>query len=124
MTGRSCSCFETLGGAVLAELLLLAYAAAVGFVAAGIAASLYKMITLEQARFRLLGHSFLAWITAFAFCALTGPVIVVNQAIQSHKKDRSAIGWLFAGIFVAALWSCCLGVVVLEFALSLRDSLA
>lgn len=109
---------------MLRELLLLVYAGAVGFVAAGIAASFYKMITLEPARFRLLGRSFLAWMTAVALCAVTGPVIVVDHAIQSRRKDRIPMLWVFGGVFIAGLWSCCLGVLVLELILTVKGSFA
>ena len=106
------------------DLLLLAYAVAVGFVAAGITASFYKMLTSEPAAFRLLGASALAWVTTFAFCALTGPVIVIDYAIKSRRVDRLPFGWVAAGVAMAALWSCCVGIIVLEVVLSLRDSLA
>lgn len=103
----------------MGDLLLLAYAGAVGFVAAGIAGSLYKMVTSEPARFGLLGESALALITTFAFCALTGPVIVVNRAIETRRAYQLPLGWVAAGIALAGLWSCCLGIVVLELALSI-----
>lgn len=109
---------------MLGEFLLLAYVAAVGFVAAGIAASFYKMVTLEPARFRLLGQSFFSWMTAMIFCAVTGPFIVVDQAIQSRRRDHTPILWVFAVVGIATLWSCCLGVLVLELILTVGDSFA
>jgi hypothetical protein len=106
------------------DLLLLTYAVAVGFVAAGIAASFYKMVTSEPAKFRLLGESAFGWVTTFVFCALTGPVIVVETAIRNRRTERLPFAWVIAGIAVAGLWSCCVGIIVLEVVLSLRDSLA
>ncbi len=109
---------------MLGDFLLLLYAVAVGFVAAGITASFYRMVTSEPARFGLFGQSLLAWITTFAFCAMTGPVIVVDMAIQRVRNEKLPFGWLMAGVGIAALWSCCLGIVVLAVVLGVRNSLA
>jgi hypothetical protein len=109
---------------VLRQGLLLFYCAAVGFVASGVAASLYKMITLEPARFKLFGDSWLATCTTFFFCAVTGPAIVMDLVIRNRLVDRNAIGTLVAGLLVAAIWSVCSGVIVLGFVLQLKDVLA
>jgi len=109
---------------VLREFLILLYAIAVGFVAAGITASCYKMLCSEPARFALLGQSIAAWFTTFAFCALTGPVIVVDMALKRVREEKLPLGWLAVGVGVAALWSCCVGIIMLELVLAVRDSLA
>lgn len=109
---------------VLREFCLLLYAIAIGFVAAGITASCYKMLSSEPARFALFGQSVLAWVTTFAFCALTGPVIVVDMAVKRVREEKLPLGWLAAGVGVAAMWSCCVGIVMLELVLAVRDSLA
>jgi hypothetical protein len=107
---------------VVGELLVLLYAGVVGFVAAGITASFYRWITSEPARFGLFGQTALGMITTFLFCALTGPVIVMDHAIRSRKIEKSPLRWFAAGTLVAALWSCCLGLVVLDLVLSIRGS--
>ena len=112
------------GYLLLRDGFLVLYCAAVGFVAAGVAASFYKMVTLEPARFALLGEGWLGAITTFVFCALTGPAIVMDLVIRSRIADRRAVGTLFAGFLVAAVWSVCSGILVLSLVLSLRDSLA
>ena len=106
------------------DLLLLLYCVAVGFVSAGIAASFYKLVTAEPARFGILGETVFGLATSFIFCALTGPVIVVDFAIRNRRATQKPLRWLMAGVGVAALWSCCLGLFVLELVLTLRDSLA
>lgn len=108
---------------MLRDLLLLVYAGAVGFVAAGIAASFYRLVTSEPARLGLSGETAISLLTTFAFCALTGPVIVMDHALRTRKVERAPLGWLAAGTLIAGLWSCCLGIIVLELVLSLRDSL-
>ena len=106
------------------DAFILGYAAAVGFVAAGIIASLYRLLTSEPARFALLGRSMFAMATSFFFCALTGPVIIVEHAVQNRRSQTGTAGRLFAGLFVAAMWSCCSGVVVLSLVLSVMHSIA
>ena len=106
------------------DLLLLVYAGVVGFVASGIAASTYKMVTSEPARFSLLGSGMLAALTTYLFCGLTGPFIIMDQAIRLRRSEGQPLGWLFASLFVAALWSCCSGVIVLELVLSVKASIA
>ena len=105
------------------EVLLLLYCGAVGFVAAGIAASFYKLITTEPARFSIVGETVFGLATSFLLCALTGPVIVVDFAIRNRQAARVRFTWLLAGVGIAALWSCCLGLVVLQLILILRDTL-
>ncbi|MEJ0013224.1 MAG: hypothetical protein WDM94_11515 [Bauldia sp.] len=51
---------------------LVFYCAAVGFVASGVAASFYKMMTAEAPRFALLGKGITALAVTFILCAVTG----------------------------------------------------
>jgi hypothetical protein len=106
------------------DVLLLLYCGAVGFIAAGIAASFYKLVTAEPARFSLFGATVFGLATSFLFCALTGPVIVINLAIRNRTAQPGPFPVLLAGITVAALWSCCLGIVVLQLVLTVRDGIA
>lgn len=109
---------------MLREGLLLLYCAAVGFVAAGTAASFYKMITQEPARFALLGSGWLGLAATFFFCALTGPAIMMDLVIHQRMADRGAFGTIVGGMLVAALWSAVSGIVVLDLILSLANGLA
>lgn len=108
---------------MLRDGLLIVYCAAVGFVAAGVAASFYKMVTKEPARFALLGQGWLAAVSTFLFCALTGPAIIFDLVIKS-RAERNAIGTLLVGLVVAVVWSVCSGILVLDLVLKLRNGLA
>ena len=107
-------------GNILRELIILGYAGTVGFVAAGIVASFYQWVTSEPARFMLLGTGMPALVTSFAFCAMTGPIIVLDHAVRLRQAEKGPLSWLFAGLLVAALWSCCSGVVLLSVVMSFR----
>jgi len=101
------------------ELLVLVYAGAVGFVAAGIASSLRQMITAEPPRFRMAGERWTVLAASLAYFALTGPVLVFRAVISGRLGERRSLAWTVAGIAVAGLWSCCLGILVLQFVLVL-----
>lgn len=103
---------------MLRDGLLLVYCAAIGFVAAGIAASFFKMVTSEAPRFALLGDSWFGLATTFIFCALTGPAIIMDLAIRRRRSERDPIGWMFASAGIALLWSACSGVLVLQLLVS------
>jgi len=100
------------------------YCAAVGFVAAGIAASFYRWVTAEPARFALLGNGWLAVVSTFLFFAVTGPAIIMDGALKRKFGESNAVGWFLGSLLVASLWSVCSGIIVLEVVLSVRGSLA
>lgn len=109
---------------VFRDGFLIVYCAAVGFVASGVAASFYKMMTAEAPRFTLLGKGIGALIVTFVLCAVTGPAIVLDIVMKSRIADRGAVGTVLAGVFVALLWSVCSGILVLDLVITLRDSFA
>jgi hypothetical protein len=109
---------------VFRDGFLILYCGAVGFVASGVAASFYKMMTAEAPRFALLGKGIAAMFVTFVLCAITGPAIVMDIVLKSRISDRSAVGTALAGVFVALLWSVCSGVLVLALVLNLRDTFA
>jgi hypothetical protein len=78
----------------------------------------------EPARFSLFSGTIFGLATSFLFCALTGPAIVSGHAIRHRSREHGQLHLLLAGIAVAALWSCCLGIVVLQLILTVRGSLA
>ncbi len=77
---------------MLRDGFLLLYCTAVGFVASGIAASFYKMVTHEPARFAMLGSGWFAAVATFLFCAVTGPAIVMDMVIKHRLGDREGAG--------------------------------
>lgn len=109
---------------MLREVLLLLYAGAIGFVAAGITTSFYKMVTSERARFGPNGSGVLPLASAFLFGAVSGPVIVVTEALRSRRSERIPMAWVWIGVGVAGLWSCCSGILLLHLILTLRRVIA
>jgi hypothetical protein len=101
----------------MTDVLLLLYCAAVGFSAAGITASFYELVTSQPARFAPIGHTIFGLATTFVFCALAGPLMLVNLATRDHRTERGRLRWVLAGVGLSAMWSCCSGALILGFIL-------
>lgn len=106
------------------DIVLFLYAGAVGFIVAGLAASAYRAVTAQPVRFGVNGTGLSATFRAFVVGLLLGPVIIVRQAFQSARSGDVPSSWAAAGVMVAVVWSCCLGIAILAVAESLRNSLA
>ena len=104
---------------MLFETLLLVYAAAVGFAAAGLAGSFYELLTARPPGFPNPRARLPALLAALAACAVTGPFIVARMLAAEWRAKRSSFGWSIAGVAVACLWSGCSGIVLLQLAVAL-----
>ncbi|HUG63000.1 MAG TPA: hypothetical protein VMP03_14205 [Methylomirabilota bacterium] len=102
----------------------MAFAMASGFVAAGVLSSFYQLVTASPARFELSADRMLAGLVQIFLLMFAGPVILMRNAIRGRIIERRPLRWLAASTTIAAVWSLCSGVIVLEFALALRHSLA
>ena len=105
------------------EFWILVYASAVGFVAAGVISSLYQLVTRRQVAFSIPNPRFVSCFAAVVSFALVGPYIVARNTIRSRFVDRKPLSWLAGGFGLAALWSACSGILVLDVALAVRESL-
>lgn len=106
------------------DVVLFLYAGAVGFVVAGLAAAAYRAVTSEPVRFGAKGTGLAAASSAVVIGLFLGPVIIVRQAFTSARSGDVPSSWAAAGVMLAAVWSCCLGIAILAVAESLRNSLA
>lgn len=106
------------------ELALAAYAAAAGFVAAGFLGSLYQLLTDQPPRFSVEASTFIRGLSTTFICIFAGPFIIMRQAIRGRVLEDRPIGWLAASAAIAAGWSLCSGIIVIEFALAAVSSIA
>jgi len=113
-----------MGVEAMPDVLIFLYAGVVGFVVAGLTATAYRLVTLSPVRFGASGTGVLSMSTAFVFGVLLGPVIIVREAFFSVRSGEVPSSWAAAGVMVAIVWSCCLGIAILAVAESLRNSLA
>jgi hypothetical protein len=100
--------------AVLRETVLLLYCTLVGFVASGITASFFRLITARPAQFALLGEGYFGAATTFAFCAVTGPAIITEIALSGRLPRTNTVAWIAGAVGIAVLWSACSGIVLVQ----------
>jgi len=105
------------------EAMLLAYAAAVGFTAAGIAGTFYQLVTARPPAFPTLRGDAFQVIGAWFACAITGPFII-GRMLLAGWRGREPLTWSVAGIVIVGLWSGCTGIILLQFAVALSRSVA
>lgn len=108
---------------MLVELLLVLYAVAAGFVAAGVLGSFYQLVTGRYPAFLVDTDGIASALGAVVVCVFAGPFIIMRNAIRGRIIEGRPIGWLAASAAIAAGWSLCSGVVVIEFALVLRHAI-
>lgn len=104
----------------MSEPFLFTYAGVCGFVVAAVLATGYQLVTNRPARFEMVMGETATSIAAMALQGLlivwAAPYIIMRNAVRGRLLERRPVGWLFASLGIAALWSLCMGVVVLHFA--------
>jgi hypothetical protein len=108
---------------VLRDSLLLLYCTVIGFVASGVTASFFKMATSKPARFAPLGEGAFGMASTLAFCAVSGPLIIIETALSGTLPRNNKLGWMAGCLLVALLWSACSGVVLVELIYSIRGTI-
>lgn len=109
---------------MLFDVLLLGYAIAIGFVAAGIVSSLYQLLTAQPVGFILFGESPVAIFASAVFFAICGPMLALQLALQGRRRDEGRWAWLIGGVVVASFWGGCIGILTLQVTLSLSHGFA
>lgn len=114
---------RTWRGVMLFELAVAAYATICGFVAAGILSSFYTLVTNRPVSFAVELSTIWRGIVNVGLCAFTGPFIIMRNAIRGRMIEQRPVGWLVASTAIAAGWSLCSGIIVVQMALAMRASL-
>ncbi|HET7716694.1 MAG TPA: hypothetical protein VFK86_13805, partial [Bauldia sp.] len=73
-------------------------------------------VTSEPVRFGTSGSGLLSWVGAVVFGFILGPVIIVRQAFASAQSGDVPSSWAAAGVMLAIVWSCCLGIAIISIA--------
>lgn len=90
------------------------YVVAVGFVAAGISASLFQLVSGQPLRFGVEANTILSSIGGVLLRAFAGPVILMGNAIRAAKATRRSPVWLGVSTVIASVWSLFLGSVLID----------
>jgi hypothetical protein len=96
------------------ELFALVYVTSVGFVCAGILASLYQITAQRPAGFRVTINSWPGVFFSVVICTFAGPFIIMRNALRGRRLENRPIGWLFGSSAIASVWSACSGVLLLN----------
>jgi len=106
------------------EPLLFSYAAACGFVFAAVLATGYQLLANRPARFEMVqdvGESSPVGALMRVFLVIwAAPYIIMRNAVRARLIERRPLGWLFASLFIAGVWSVCAGILVLNLAIGMR----
>lgn len=108
---------------MLFELAIAAYATACGFVAAGVLSSFYTLVTNRPVRFSVELNTLWRGAVDLFLCAFTGPFIIMRNAIRGRVQEQRPVGWLVASTAIAAGWSLCSGIVMVQLVLAMRHGL-
>lgn len=106
----------------MVEYFFYAYVTAIGFCAAGVAASLSQLVTGRPLRFGLEGQATLPALFGVFTRVLAGPAIVMRNALKAALLGRPPY-WLALSTLICAFWSFFSGVVILELVYRLSQSL-
>ena len=108
----------------MSEPFLFSYAAACGFVFAAVLATGYQMVANRPARFEIMQDvGQVTLLNAFFRMVLivwAAPYIIMRNAVRARLIERRPLGWLAASMLIAAVWSLCVGILVLHVAVMLR----
>jgi hypothetical protein len=106
------------------QIALAAYAVAAGFVAAGFIGSLYQLLTDQPPKFSVEADTLIAGVSSTFVCIFAGPFIIMRQAIRGRVLEDRPLGWLAASAVIAAGWSLCSGIIVIELAIAVNGTIA
>ncbi len=101
------------------EVLLLLLIIASGFVASGLAASLYRVLS-GKPNYAPTPTTEAGRLAAVGLTIFTGPAVLTFNALKADPADQPR-AYLVAVLAVAGLWSYVLGLLVVTMAIRLPN---
>ena len=105
------------------ELMLTGYIIITGFVCSAVLGSFWQIFRSEPVGFAVTYTTWVAGFMGVFFCVFAGPFIIVRNSIRGRKIEGRPLGWVVAASGIASLWSFCTGLVIIQLALIVRDSI-
>ncbi len=99
-------------------VIVMFWGIAVGFVTAGLFASLYQLVTNNPVSFRMLMTSKMASsVLAVPILLFSGPLVIARHALLGGGNivSRREWGWLAMAVAIIGCWSFLTGIVILDF---------
>lgn len=106
----------------MGTLGIFSYTIAVGFVTAGLIASLYQLMTNKQVAFELLYQRDTAAIPGVLTLVLAGPAVIMRNAIRGRLVENRPGHWLAVSTVLSAGWSFLQGIFILSVVIGARSS--
>ncbi len=103
----------------MSEYLFYLYVIAVGFCAAGLCTSGWKLATGRVLKFGIQVDKAGPAIFGVFARVLAGPAILMRNAIRGAATERRAPVWLVLTTLISTFWSFFSGVVMLELLFAL-----
>ncbi len=100
-----------------AGVLLNIYSLAIGFTVAAMAASTFALITGRPLRFEMTANqnNLSVFIGACARI-IAGPFLIIKNTLRALAITGREPYWVMMAIIIAAFWSFCQGVIIIETA--------
>ena len=99
------------------EALLIIFCAAFGFATAGTVSALLQWVTKRPVAFAIPEGGAVNYVTAALKFMVTGPYIMAKAAFHARFVDHRSWGMLGGGLAIAAMWSICSGLLVIDLML-------
>ena len=99
----------------MTETLGVMLATAMGYAVAGMVASAHILVTSQRVKFEYIsGQRRSSWpqLATLALLLVSGPVVLLRNAIRAAAGGLRPRYWLFFSTIVASGWSFCLGLVI------------
>jgi len=96
----------------------------IGFAVAGLLSSVYQLIALEPASFRLLERGARpATFAAVPFLVFAAPFIIVRNTVRGRVIEKRRFAFVMVATILAGFWSLMCGNVVVMVFLAFGDLL-
>lgn len=95
-------------------LASVGFAVAMGFVASGICASGYGLVTNSPLKFEAGASRPRLHSVRVALLLVGGPLVIMRNAILGAKRNLRPRVWLVATTILASCWSFCLGLAAIN----------
>ena len=91
---------------------------ATGFVAAGLTASLYRLVTRKPPSFQVWSDSAVGQIAGVVTLIFAGPNVILRNALRAQVFENRPPAWLLLSALIAMMWSFLSGVFLLSLLLA------
>ncbi|MBV1886575.1 MAG: hypothetical protein KUG61_05790 [Parvibaculaceae bacterium] len=101
----------------MTELMVLLLTVAVGFVAAGLAGSIYQVATKKQISFQMWEENTAGLAMGVLALVVAGPNVILRNALRAQVIEKRPPMWLGLSAMISSMWSFLSGLFILNLLL-------